>query len=184
VELLNAKAVLSAKPGKTRHRPLLYCAVPQGLYPHCSIQEFKNDPVQLPKHRRFSNGDCHVFCFSTTFHQQDGVGGNMHFRIPVLITTMTLFTALAIPVQSAAQDNQDNKEATFITFDAPGAGTFWYGAQLSACSQWHHHHLRCSGRGGNLRLQHQQGGGDQRGYFDASGVTTHGFLLIPGREKH
>jgi hypothetical protein len=44
-------------------------------------------------------------------------------RILMCSIAMTLFAALAVPVRLAAQNNQDRKDARFITFDAPGAGT-------------------------------------------------------------
>src|SRR6267143_1457156 len=44
-------------------------------------------------------------------------------RILMCSIAMTVFAALAVPVRLAAQNNQDKKDARFITFDAPGAGT-------------------------------------------------------------
>jgi hypothetical protein len=45
----------------------------------------------------------------------------MKSRRLTCVTVMTFFGVLALPIALTAQDNQDSKEATFITFDAPGA---------------------------------------------------------------
>lgn len=47
----------------------------------------------------------------------------MKFEKLMCIAAIALLVVLAVPVSLAAQDNPHSKDAKFITFNAPGAGT-------------------------------------------------------------
>src|SRR6267143_580013 len=76
-------------------------------------------------------------------------------RILMCSIAMTVFAALAVPVRLAAQNNQDKKDARFITFDAPGAGTGAFQGTLA---------------------QSVNAAGAIAGYYDDASNAFHGFL--------
>src|SRR5208283_5159469 len=79
-----------------------------------------------PKASRFricwslSGGEVESANFSPAPTKRKGV--HMKFRTCMWNIAMCLFAALAITLQLSAQDKPDH-QATFTTFDAPGAGT-------------------------------------------------------------
>jgi hypothetical protein len=126
----------------------------------------------------------------------------MKSRVLTCITAMTLFAALAITVQLAAQDHPDH-QPTIITFDAPGAGQGTFAGSINPkgeiagfsrdSASVRHGYVRSSkgdfttfdapgagtGTGQGTRAYSINPAGTIAGYAQDASDVVHGFLRAP-----